>query len=112
MATNDGGGSEWLRWTPNGGCGFEWSRLASMDGHKWYNTREDEREEFDEHFVTLSLLRIMASFDSMSSWYSAGSSWSDSFDSKSGRRRGSWSGKSEVHSEDEWFSQKCSTGNR
>ena len=28
-----------------------------------------------------------------------------------GRRRGSWVGRSEIRSEDEWFFQKCSTGN-
>ena len=65
MTSNGGGGSEWLRLAPNGGCGLEWRRLVVKDGYKWYNMREKMREEFDEHFVPLSLLRIMAAFDSM-----------------------------------------------
>ena len=63
-----------------------------------------EREEFDEHFPLLFLLRIMAAFDSKSSWYSAGYGWSEPFDRRSGRRRGGWR-------EDEWYWLTCSTGN-
>ena len=44
--------------------------------------RERMREEFDEHFAPLSLLRITAAFDPMSSWYSVGYGWSEPFDSQ------------------------------
>ena len=51
-------------------------------------------------------------FDQMSSWYSAaGYGWSGSYGRWYGRRRGSWSGQSEVRSDVEWFCQKCGTGN-
>ena len=41
-----------------------------------------EREEFDEHFAPLSLLRPVVAFDSMSSWYSAGYGWSEPCDGR------------------------------
>ena len=48
----------------------------------------------------------------MSTWYSvAGYGWSGSYGNWSGRRRGSWGGKPEIRSEDEWYCPKCTTGN-
>ena len=74
---------------------------------------ERKRERFGEHLLrpTLYFRPFCFAFDLMFSWYSAaGSGWSGSYASWYGRRRGSWGGKSEVRSEDEWFCQKCSTG--
>ena len=49
--------------------------------------------------------------DRKSSWYSdAGYGWSWSNGCWSGRRRGRWSGKSEVRSEEEWLCPKYSAG--
>ena len=51
---------------------------------------------------------LLFAFDQMSSWYSAaGYGWLESYGSWYGRRRGRWNGKSEIHSDVEWF---CLTG--
>ena len=82
---------------------WSWLRVASMAVERWIqvvqNERENEREEFDVYLVPFSLLRIRNASDSMSSWWSAGRGWSEPFDSKNGRRRGSW----KKCSEDEWY---------
>ena len=92
----------WLRVTSIGVEG--WTQVVQCDTEEDGKKRESEREEFDEHFAPLSLLRIMAAFDSMSSWYSAGNGWCEPFDSRSGHRRGSW----RTCSEDEWYWLTCS----
>ena len=53
-----------------------------------------------------SLCFEWAAFDLMSPWCSAGHGWSEPFDSRSGRRRGSWRVR-----EDEWHWLMCSAGN-
>ena len=71
------------------------------------------REWFGEHMLhtTLCIKRLCFAFDQMSSCFSAaGYGWSGSYGSWYGRRRGSWSGKSEVRFDVEWFCQMCSTG--
>ena len=73
--------------------------------------KKREREWFGEQHPFLCFKPCFA-FDSMSSWYNAaGYGWSGPCGSWSARRRGSWLGRSEVRSEDEWFCQKCNTGN-
>ena len=69
--------------------------MASNGGYKWYRVRrsddedgeteidemvrENEKEESDELVALLSLLRILAAFDLMSPWYSAGQGGSEPF---------------------------------
>ena len=71
LTSNGGGVSEWLRWAPNGGCGFEWIQGVQI--------REREiMREFDVRLVPLSLLRIRLLVRC----------WMEPCDSKNGR--GSW----------------------
>ena len=71
---------------------------ASVLAEKGYG-----REWFGVHLVPLSLYQAKWDFALMSSWYSAGYDWPDSYGKGYGRRRGCWSG----NAEDVWFCETC-----
>ena len=75
----------------------------------WLTERGIVRERFGEHLLPLSRHQTHCDIAVMLSWYSAGYGWLGSYGSWSGRRRGSWCGKSEVRSDVEWSGQQSGT---
>ena len=71
-------GVEWLWWLRVASIGVErWIQVVQSETENHEVERENEREEFEDLFAPLSLLRIMVAFDTVSSWYSIGYAWSD-----------------------------------
>ena len=75
----------------------------------WMIERRIARERFGEHLPPLSRYQANCDIAMMLSWYNAGYGWLGSYGSLSGRRRGSWDGKSEVRSDVEWSRQQSGT---
>ena len=68
----------------------------------WMIERRIVRERFGVHLLPLSRHHTHCDIAMMLSWYNAGYGWLGSYGSWSGRRRGSWDGKSEARSDVEW----------
>ena len=73
----------------------------------WLTKERMEREKFGEHLLPISRFQANWNITVVLSWCCAGSGSLGSYGSWYGRRRGRWNGKSEIHSDVEWF---CLTG--
>ena len=70
MASNGVNWWWWFRVAPTGA--ERWTHMVQSEMENVEVGRESEKEEFHELFAPLSLFRIVAAFDLMSLWYSAG----------------------------------------
>ena len=75
----------------------------------WMIERRIVRERSGEHLLPHSRHHTHCDIAMMLSWYTAGYGWLGSYGSWSGRRRGSWDGKSAVRSDVEWSRQQSGT---